>query len=85
MAKMSSAEVDKFRADHKMTIYGRDIPKPVMNFEQSSFPDYLLAELKNAGFTKPTPIQCQGWPMVLLAPSLYLSPSLLRCLLPFLT
>jgi len=29
------------------------------------FPDYLLYEIKKAGFTNPTQIQSQGWPMAL--------------------
>jgi superfamily II DNA/RNA helicase len=28
--------------------------------------EYVLAEVKRAGFTQPTPIQSQGWPMALL-------------------
>ena len=35
------------------------------SFEEASFPDYLLAEVKKAGFTTPTAIQMQGWPMAL--------------------
>lgn len=28
--------------------------------------EYVLTEVNKAGFTEPTPIQCQGWPMALL-------------------
>ena len=28
--------------------------------------EYVLTEVKKAGFTEPTPIQAQGWPMALL-------------------
>ena len=31
-----------------------------------SHAEYVLAEVKRAGFTQPTPIQSQGWPMALL-------------------
>jgi ATP-dependent RNA helicase DDX5/DBP2 len=65
VAKMTPADVEKFRRDNDITVVGDGIPKPVTNFDQSSFPDYLLAELRKAGFTKPTGIQCQGWPMAL--------------------
>jgi hypothetical protein len=34
-------------------------------FLQSSFPEYLLVEIKKAGFEKPSAIQSQGWPMAL--------------------
>lgn len=42
-----------------------DIPRPIPTFEASGFPDYLLYELRKAGFKGPTPIQSQGWPMAL--------------------
>jgi ATP-dependent RNA helicase DDX5/DBP2 len=48
-----------------MHLTGNNIPNPVRSFEESSFPDYILYELKQAGFTDPTPIQSQGWPMAL--------------------
>ncbi|KAF7267550.1 hypothetical protein GWI33_019220, partial [Rhynchophorus ferrugineus] len=42
------------------------IPKPVLTFEQAFFkyPE-ILSELKKANFEKPTPIQCQAWPILL--------------------
>jgi len=62
---MSREEIQRFRDENQITLFGEDIPNPITSFEASSFPDYLLVELKNAGFTKPTPIQAQGWPMAL--------------------
>merc|ERR1719409_392149 len=44
---------------------GKNIPKPVMTFEESPFPEYVLQEIYAAGFKNPTPIQAQGWPMAL--------------------
>ena len=29
------------------------------------FPSYVMDEIKRAGFTDPSPIQCQSWPMAL--------------------
>lgn len=60
VAAQSPEEVEEFRRKHKMTIYGHGVPKPVKSFEEASFPDYLLAEIKKAGFNDPTAIQCQG-------------------------
>lgn len=34
-------------------------------FDESPFPEYVLAEIKGAGFKEPTSIQAQGWPMAL--------------------
>ena len=44
---------------------GDAIPKPVINFDESPFPQYVLDEIQKIGFTEPTPIQAQGWPMAL--------------------
>lgn len=42
------------------------IPNPVMTFDQcfADYPD-MLNEIKKQGFEKPSPIQCQAWPVLL--------------------
>lgn len=65
VAAMSEKQVNTFREDNKMILSGHNIPKPVRTFEEACFPDYLLHEVAKAGFTSPTPIQAQGWPMAL--------------------
>jgi ATP-dependent RNA helicase DDX5/DBP2 len=63
---MSQEEADEFRRTNQITLMrGRDIPKPIRTFEEAAFPDYILQTLKAQGFTKPTPIQAQGWPAAL--------------------
>ena len=47
-------------------LVGKGIPKPVFSFEEASMPEYVLKEVLKQGFTKPSPIQSQGWPMALL-------------------
>ncbi|XP_076259278.1 putative ATP-dependent RNA helicase DDX43 [Rhynchophorus ferrugineus] len=44
----------------------KPIAKPVLTFEQAfyNYPDILIA-LKKAKLEKPTPIQCQAWPILL--------------------
>lgn len=54
---MSEQEVIDFRTKHAMNLQGHGIPKPVRSFVEASFPDYLLNELKAAGFSEPTAIQ----------------------------
>ncbi|KAK9909084.1 hypothetical protein WJX75_006925 [Coccomyxa subellipsoidea] len=66
VASRSSEEVKAYRHAREIHIDGHDIPKPVTTFEEASFPEYVLTEVKHAGFTQPTPIQAQGWPMALL-------------------
>lgn len=42
------------------------IPNPVMHFYQafSNYPE-ILEEIRKQGFNRPSPIQCQAWPIVL--------------------
>jgi len=57
--------VNEFRASKEITVAGVDCPKPVETFDEASFPDYVLDEVKKANFASPTPIQCQAWPVAL--------------------
>jgi ATP-dependent RNA helicase DDX5/DBP2 len=62
---MGEGEVLAFRAKHEMTVKGENVPKPVRTFEEASVPEFVLAEITKAGYTEPTAIQSQGWPMAL--------------------
>ncbi|TQS37825.1 hypothetical protein Golomagni_01688 [Golovinomyces magnicellulatus] len=61
----SEADVTKFRNQHGISIQGRDVPRPVENFDEAGFPAYVMSEVKAQGFPAPTAIQSQGWPMAL--------------------
>ncbi|BGP58221.1 hypothetical protein JCM8202_001702 [Rhodotorula sphaerocarpa] len=65
VASRSEREVQEFRREKEIQVFGNNIPKPVTNFEEMNFPSYIMAEIKRAGFTAPSPIQCQSWPMAL--------------------
>ncbi|KAJ0959640.1 putative RNA helicase [Helianthus annuus] len=65
IAKMSESEVEEYRAKREITVEGRDVPKPIKTFSDARFPDYVMQEVEKAGFTEPTAIQAQGWPMAL--------------------
>lgn len=65
VAARGESEVTAFRKENDMTCEGTDIPKPITSFDEAGFPDYVLSEVKQQGFPKPTSIQCQGWPMAL--------------------
>lgn len=58
-------EVQLFRDQNKITLKGNNVPNPIQNFDEANFPDYVLAGLKKQGFTEPTPIQAQGWPIAM--------------------
>jgi ATP-dependent RNA helicase DDX5/DBP2 len=65
VARRTPQEVEEFRKENDISVTGHDIPKPVTSFDEAGFPPYVMQEVKQQGFTKPTPIQCQGWPMAL--------------------
>ncbi|OIW04931.1 hypothetical protein TanjilG_15676 [Lupinus angustifolius] len=62
---MTEDEVNEYRQQREITVEGRDVPKPVKTFHDVGFPEYVIQEIEKAGFTEPTPIQSQGWPMAL--------------------
>eukprot|EP01035_Chromulina_nebulosa_P028272 gene28272-37306_t len=57
---------DDWRRKKEITVIGRGVPKPVLTFEEASMPEYVLREVLKQGFSEPSPIQSQGWPMALL-------------------
>ncbi|GMG39731.1 unnamed protein product [Ambrosiozyma monospora] len=65
VAGRSDSEVAEYRKKHDMTIAGTEIPRPITDFDEAGFPNYVLQEVKAEGFATPTAIQCQGWPMAL--------------------
>jgi len=46
-------------------VQGHNVPRPVSSFDEAGFPDYLMTSIRAQGFSEPTPIQCQAWPMAL--------------------
>lgn len=75
VTNMSEEDVAKFREENKNIVVARTfadessneaMPKPTTKFEHafSKFPD-LMAEIKKAGFERPSPIQSQMWPILL--------------------
>ncbi|EEY64135.1 ATP-dependent RNA helicase DBP2, putative [Phytophthora infestans T30-4] len=65
VTKRSEDEYEKWKRDNQIIVSGKGVPKCVLSFEEASFPEYVLEEVVRLGFDKPTPIQCQGWPMAL--------------------
>lgn len=58
-------DVDAFRRQHEIRVRGSNVPKPITTFDEASFPDYVLDQVKSCGFQSPTPIQSQSWPVAL--------------------
>jgi len=72
VANMEPEEVAAIREENNHILVSCEeisdatIPNPVQTFEEGflHYPE-ILSELKRAGFTKPSPIQMQGWPIAL--------------------
>ncbi|XP_050942090.1 DEAD-box ATP-dependent RNA helicase 46-like isoform X1 [Cucumis melo] len=63
VTNMSPVEV--YRQQHEVTASGDNVPAPFMTFEATGFPPEILREIYSAGFSSPTPIQAQTWPIAL--------------------
>uniref|UniRef100_A0A1B6EAB6 RNA helicase n=1 Tax=Clastoptera arizonana TaxID=38151 RepID=A0A1B6EAB6_9HEMI len=61
----SKEEVEHYRQTKEITLNGHNIPNPIRNFNEAGFPDYVIKELRRMGFSEPTSIQAQGWPIAL--------------------
>ena len=60
----SQAEIDQFYSQKEIHVTG-NARKPVFNFNEINFPEYILKQISNSGFTFPTAIQAVGWPHAL--------------------
>ncbi|KAK1279293.1 DEAD-box ATP-dependent RNA helicase 14 [Acorus gramineus] len=55
----------EYRRHHEITVSGDNVPPPFSTFESTGFPSEILREVQSAGFSAPTPIQAQSWPIAL--------------------
>eukprot|EP00388_Colpodella_angusta_P017348 GDKJ01042907.1.p1 GENE.GDKJ01042907.1~~GDKJ01042907.1.p1 ORF type:complete len:700 (-),score=153.54 GDKJ01042907.1:1395-3494(-) len=66
VASMSQEEAERIRRENDIVVMYNGIPpKPIRTFMEGGFPDYLLQAISKVGFSKPTAIQIQGWPIAL--------------------
>lgn len=62
-AKMTNEEVSAFHQENEMTISGNNcLYRPIRSFTDVTFEDRFMKT--TAGFSKPTPIQSQCWPIL---------------------
>ncbi|XP_009134609.1 DEAD-box ATP-dependent RNA helicase 14 [Brassica rapa] len=64
-APVSDLSPEAYCRRHEITVSGGQVPAPLMSFETTGFPPELLREVLNAGFSAPTPIQAQSWPIAM--------------------
>lgn len=58
-------EVQDYLASNQVTMRGRDLPNPILHFEEGGIPEGLMSSFRRNGFEKPTLIQSVGWPIAL--------------------
>ncbi|XP_071915908.1 ATP-dependent RNA helicase-like protein DB10 [Coffea arabica] len=56
---------EAYRHRHEISVTGDNVPPPLTLFDSTGFPSEILREVYNAGFSAPTPIQAQSWPIAL--------------------
>ncbi|KAF1859941.1 hypothetical protein Lal_00028124 [Lupinus albus] len=56
---------EAYRRRHEITVSGDKVPPPIISFGSSGLPSEILKEVQSAGFSAPTPIQAQSWPIAL--------------------
>ncbi|XP_062010162.1 DEAD-box ATP-dependent RNA helicase 46-like [Rosa rugosa] len=61
----SGLSAEAYCRRHEITVIGDNVPPPFTSFEATGFPSEILREVQNAGFSAPTPIQAQSWPVAL--------------------
>lgn len=61
----SPYEVEEYRNKHEITVSGTEVPNPIQKFDEAAFPDYVRQGIATSGYTEPTPIQAQGWPIAM--------------------
>lgn len=66
VANMTEGEATKIRNEHEIRIVsGGPVPNPICKFEDTGFSAQIIHRLYDAGFTGPSPIQLQAWPIAL--------------------
>lgn len=63
---LTEEERNKIRQKYRIYVDGDDVCPPIKNFREMKFPKAILRSLKKKGIKKPSPIQMQGLPSVLL-------------------
>ncbi|XP_037528312.1 probable ATP-dependent RNA helicase DDX5 [Rhipicephalus sanguineus] len=65
-ALRSASEVAGFRKGNEITVAGRAVPKPILSFDETDFPDCITKVLRAQGLgSSPTSVHAQCWPVVL--------------------
>ena len=61
----SPQDIEHFLSVNEITLKGTEVPTPTMDFDDATFPPYVMDGVRKQGFTKPTAIQSTAWPIAL--------------------
>jgi superfamily II DNA/RNA helicase len=64
VTKRSTNEIDSYLKTNDVTVRGRDVPRPVFNFDEAGLPEDMLNHVRG-NFEKPTVIQAISWPVAM--------------------
>ncbi|GBO02074.1 putative ATP-dependent RNA helicase DDX5 [Araneus ventricosus] len=64
-AERSTEEVEAYRERLNISVRGSNVPKPITTFNELCLPESLKQVVIQQGYSEPTPIQAQGWPIAL--------------------
>ncbi|EDO37347.1 predicted protein, partial [Nematostella vectensis] len=68
LAEKHQEKINLFRHEQHIYVKGADVPDPVETFsqliERYGFPDYIIHNVQERGYTTPTPIQMQATPLM---------------------
>ncbi|ORC92953.1 putative ATP-dependent DEAD/H RNA helicase [Trypanosoma theileri] len=67
VAQLSEAEAKTWRDTNSIAVFGENCPPPITSFDQLNtlVPGYLQRKLTAQGFSSPTAVQAQTWPILL--------------------
>ncbi|XP_035228328.1 probable ATP-dependent RNA helicase DDX17 [Stegodyphus dumicola] len=65
ITNLSENDVEDYRNSLEITVRGREVPRPICDFYEGNFPEYISRALMEQKFEKPTSIQAQVWPIAL--------------------
>ncbi|XP_064594732.1 probable ATP-dependent RNA helicase DDX5 isoform X2 [Liolophura sinensis] len=65
VTRRTTQEITEYLNAREITLKGRDVPKPIFQFNEANLPEFVLHAIAAQGWKEPTAIQCVGWPFAL--------------------
>ncbi|CAN4093656.1 unnamed protein product [Withania somnifera] len=65
LGALNDISQESYCRHNEISVMGSNVPAPLISFQASGFPSEIVREMHQAGFSAPTPIQAQSWPIAL--------------------